>query len=213
MAGAPTPIHSFRRRVQTLERDLIYTRRQLDILVRRSPPLLNQAAEIFVAVTAEDDAYPPAPANVFGITFCTVAFTRAEGQQTPTYTNHSASVQEFALSLSGYVEEGTRVLVKRQRNGQYVIVSLASVLRGGCLAEAHPGRGTAFDIHLGTWSPANDKWIYAAVDTVKAIDWRYGVPYPGAGATGLFAPMPSDTYGTIWENVALDCDTPGACGS
>lgn len=213
MAGAPTPIHSLRRRVQTLERELLYTSRQLDILVRRSPPLLNQTAEIYLAITAEDVAYPAAPANVFGITFCSVTFARAEGQQTPVWTNHSASVQEFALSLVGYVEEGTRVLVKRQRNGQYVIFSAATALRGGCLAVAHPGRGSAFNIHLGTWSPASDKWIYAPSATVKAIDWRYGVPYPGIGATGLFAPMPSDTHGTIWETVALDCDTPGACGS
>jgi hypothetical protein len=85
---------------------------------------------------------------------------------------------------------------------------------GGCLAEAHPGRGTAFNIRLGVWTSATNKWTYAASGTtVKAIDWRYGVPYPDAGATGLFDSRRSDTYGTIWECVALDCTSPGACGS
>ena len=84
--------------------------------------------------------------------------------------------------------------------------------RGGCLAENHKGRGVKFNIHLGTWDTATDKWIYEAVDTVAAIDWRYGVPYPNAGCTGLFEARPSDTYGTIWETVALDCEDPGDCG-
>jgi hypothetical protein len=85
---------------------------------------------------------------------------------------------------------------------------------GGCLAENHPGRGVAFDIHLGTWDPAGTAphWNYA-VGVVTAIDWRYGVPYPDAGATGLFDSRRSDTYGTIWECVSLDCTSPGACGN
>jgi hypothetical protein len=86
-----------------------------------------------------------------------------------------------------------------------------NTLIGGCLDEDHPGRGIAFDIQLGTWDPANDKWTYGG--TAKAIDWRYDVPYPDAGATGLFEARASDTHGTIYECVALDCDTPGSCGS
>jgi hypothetical protein len=88
-------------------------------------------------------------------------------------------------------------------------------LIGGCLAEAHPGRGTAFDIHLGVWDASDasgGKWIYAAGATVKAIDWRFDVPEPGDGATGLFEARKSDLYDTIWEVVALDCSSPGACG-
>lgn len=123
MAGAPTPIHSLRRRVQVLERELLYTRKQMEVLVRRSPAVTNNKAEVFLAKTAEDSSYPAAPANVFGIIFCTVSFTRAEGDQSPTYTDHSASVQDFAFSPWGYVPEGTYVLVRRQRNGQYVIIS------------------------------------------------------------------------------------------
>lgn len=85
------------------------------------------------------------------------------------------------------------------------------ILIGGCLAEEHPGRGAVFDIELGTWSPADNKWVYGS--TVIAIDWRYGVPYPDAGSQGLFTPRPSDTYGTIYECVSLDCETPGDCES
>lgn len=82
---------------------------------------------------------------------------------------------------------------------------------GGCLAEAHPGRSVAFNIYLGTWDSATDGWDYSLAATVKAIDHRYGVPYPVAGATGLFESRKSDLYGTIWECVALDCSSPGAC--
>ena len=85
-------------------------------------------------------------------------------------------------------------------------------LIGGCLGQNHPGRGTVFDLHLGTWSSEDNEWSYAD-DTVDAIDWRYGVPYPDEGATGLFTPRASDTYGTIYECVSLDCESPGACGS
>ncbi len=85
-------------------------------------------------------------------------------------------------------------------------------LRGGCLAEDHPGRGVAFDILLGTWSSSTDKWSYAA-SSVKAIDWRNGVPYPGEFATGLFEARPSAAHGLIWEVVSLDCTALGSCGA
>lgn len=86
-------------------------------------------------------------------------------------------------------------------------------LRGACLSVNHPGRGTAFDVILGTWDTSIDEWIYTSGPSAKAIDWRYGVPYPESGATGLFTPRASDTYGTIWECVSLDCASPGeACG-
>jgi hypothetical protein len=80
--------------------------------------------------------------------------------------------------------------------------------KGACLAEQHPGRGVPFDATLGVWNPATDGWDYIGA-TIKCIDWRYGVPYPEAGATGLFTQRPSATYGTIWECVSLDCSSPG----
>lgn len=88
-------------------------------------------------------------------------------------------------------------------------------LRGACLDENHPGRGVAFDICMGTWDPTDasgGKWVYDCEDVQKAIDWRYAVPYPDAGATGLFEARESDEYGIIWEVVALDCLSPGDCG-
>jgi hypothetical protein len=81
-------------------------------------------------------------------------------------------------------------------------------LRGACLSENHPGRGTPFTITLGVWDSADNEWKYTGSGAV-AIDWRYGVPYPEAGATGLFTPWPSDDHGTIWECVSLDCTSPG----
>lgn len=87
-----------------------------------------------------------------------------------------------------------------------------SNLVGACLAENHPGRGTEFDIYLGTWDPGAQKWIYDTETSVKAIDWRYGVPYPESGATGLFEARSSASNGTIYEAVAMDCESPGECG-
>jgi len=80
-----------------------------------------------------------------------------------------------------------------------------------CLAEDHPGRGTAFNAYEGVWNPATDGWDYTCGDTVKAIDWRYGVPYPDAGTRGLFTPRISTTYKTIYECVSMDCESPGDC--
>lgn len=86
-------------------------------------------------------------------------------------------------------------------------------LIGACLNEDHPGRGTVFEINLGTWSSTLHQWIYSSGEPVKAIDWRYGVPYPTGHATGLFEPRSSDDYGIIFEVVSLDCESPGECGS
>lgn len=80
-----------------------------------------------------------------------------------------------------------------------------------CLAEDHPGRGTVFDAYLGTWSSSSNGWGFSCGDTVKAIDWRYGTPYPATGSRGLFQAQPSDLYGTIYECVSLDCESPGEC--
>lgn len=80
-----------------------------------------------------------------------------------------------------------------------------------CLAENHPGRGVVFDVYMGTWSPDNNKWEYDELSTHKAIDWRYGMPYPDAGGKGLFHPQTSTTHGVIYDCVSLDCDSPGTC--
>lgn len=98
-------------------------------------------------------------------------------------------------------------------NGIYIawqILDEGRPLIGACLAEDHPGRGLVFGIWLGIWSPSLHEWEYddSGANSIPAIDWRYDVPYPDQGATGLFTPRSSDTYGTIWECVALDCSDP-----
>jgi len=125
MVGIPTPDVSLRRRVAQLEASQRNLQRDLERLLR-APAERNNSREVFVAQTAEDSSYPTAPANVFGLIFQTISFTRSEGNQTPTYTAHSSSVQDYGLSLVGYIAEGTYVFVKRQRNGQYVIIGQAT---------------------------------------------------------------------------------------
>lgn len=103
------------------------------------------------------------------------------------------------------------IAVWDRENHWRIITMLNGNLVGCCLAENHPGRGDEFLIYLGTWDSANHQWCYDTSTEHEAIDWRYGVPYPDEGATGLVTPRASDTYGIIWEIVALDCDTPGDC--
>lgn len=77
-----------------------------------------------------------------------------------------------------------------------------------CLAENHPGRGVIFDVYPGTWNHLTHGWNYVPLQAAKAIDWRYGTPYPGAGSKGLFVARPSDRLGTIYECLSLDCAVP-----
>ena len=109
------------------------------------------------------------------------------------------------------IPPGEILAAVRNRSHDWVM-QIDDPMTGGCLAGDHPGRGTAFDIHLGVWIAASTSWIYL-YDTVKAIDWRYGVPYPDAGATGLFVPRRDETNGTIWECVSLDCESPESCNT
>lgn len=108
--------------------------------------------------------------------------------------------------------ETSYVPVMRTKSGAWIANVSSIGLVGGCLAEGHPGKGEPFDIYLGTWSSSSDGYSYDTGTTVKAIDWRYGVPYPDAGATGLFQARPSDAHGIIYDTVSLDCLSPGACG-
>jgi len=85
-----------------------------------------------------------------------------------------------------------------------------SGLIGCCLVDDHPGRGVLFDVHLGYWDYMNLVWVYTT-SIGKAIDHRYGVPYPEKGATGLFEKRKSYSHGFIWECVSLDCESPGEC--
>lgn len=84
---------------------------------------------------------------------------------------------------------------------------------GFCLAEDHPGKGTEFDVYAGIWNIADQEWEYECTtdNKFKCIDWRYGVPYPDEGATGLGQWNESTDNGAILEPLPLDCESPGPC--
>jgi len=98
-----------------------------------------------------------------------------------------------------------------RKRGAFIPIAPGVELIGFCLAENHPGRGVLFDVYLGVWNPNDHSWGYDTSTTYKCIDWRFGVPYPLAGATGLAVWRPSRAYGRILEVVPLDCISPGAC--
>jgi hypothetical protein len=127
--------------------------------------------------------------------------------------NCETAVSSGVYKFSGAINDAGIAVWDNCQKWLIVSLNAASGLKGGCLDENHPGRGVVFHIHLGTWDSvgASPHWNYDLTTTVHAIDWRYGVPYPDAGATGLFEARSSDTYGTIYETVALDCSSPGAC--
>lgn len=94
-----------------------------------------------------------------------------------------------------------------RRHG-YVVGSQPAAVRC-CLAEQHPGYNIVFEVYVGTWNPATDNWDYS-LEKSKAKDLFYADPEvtPGEGATGMFIPRPSDTYGTIYMAISGDCDAP-----
>ena len=164
------------------------------------------------------NSWKPIAASDYGLVTCEgpsyvlydTADTPAIGQEWgPEADSFKAAKGKCGLIILGAADTTRGIVLVNVLGGPGGLV-------GGCLAQNHPGRGVAFNIHLGTWNAADasgGKWVYEATDTVKAIDWRYAVPYPDEGSTGLFEPRPSDTYGVIYECVALDCLSPGACNS
>lgn len=75
--------------------------------------------------------------------------------------------------------------------------------------ETHPGRGNPLNVIVATWNPATNNYDNYASGTVKAIDWRKGVPTPGKCATGWGWWRSSNAYGRIIYIGDLDCITPG----
>jgi len=116
--------------------------------------------------------------------------------------NPTDELIEAGIVYTHQAKDATRLALLQEAGG----------LRGACLQEDHPGRGTPFEVRLGTWDPDDMVWVYDDGPLAMAVDWRYGVPYPGSGATGLFQARASTEHGTIWEVVALDCTSPGDCG-
>jgi hypothetical protein len=82
-----------------------------------------------------------------------------------------------------------------------------------CCVGDHPGPDEKFDLKKGCWDPATDRFCYDDAVTVKGIDHRHGMVYPGDGARGLFMRMCSDTTddGSIYVLLTWDCESSGAC--
>lgn len=169
------------------------------------------------AVCDEFPTYPTLPADTFVVQLLERWYTETPGNQAYTDINHEQYVVAHLAVTDNErlpLPEGTQVEVWQlptRRGFRYWFRPLNRGLVGGCLAENHPGRGVEFNIHLGIWAPGMHRWVYDEQHTVKAIDWRHGVPYPDSGSTGLFESRPSTAYGNIWECVALDCSSPGTC--
>ncbi len=104
-----------------------------------------------------------------------------------------------------------RVLIRIFYNsiGQFQVLE-APGLCEFCLQEDHPGRGIVFEVKLGKWDVSSHAWCFEG-DNEKAIDWRYDVPYPGAGSRGQGYFMPSEEHGRILIPIDMDCSSPGAC--
>ena len=82
-----------------------------------------------------------------------------------------------------------------------------------CAAGENPSPNKPFDLKKGCWDKATNKFCYDDAPTVKGIDHRHGMEYPGDGARGLFMRMCSDTTtdGSIYVLISWDCESSGAC--
>ncbi len=122
------------------------------------------------------------------------------------------------------------LVVLRSKVGKWLGIPVGISFVGFELAEDHPGKGIPFDIRLGVWSPDTLQWTNSAgcydQGLAKAIDWRFGVPYPEECATGLGMWMSAVDFltaeGTGTSEVAderivevwtLDCESPGCIGT
>jgi hypothetical protein len=141
-----------------------------------------------------------------GSATCTIY--QLSGGTTPTIVGFQDNEKVYNISLSPIGQD--YFIVHRLKTGGYVAASIPRVGSTGVfLAEDHPGRGIVFDVYVGTWNSATHDWEYVGTATYKAIDWRYGVPYPTQGAQGLAEWRSSDSYGDILEITSLDCEAPG----
>lgn len=105
-----------RRRVRDLEQ-----RTRTEIETARP----NFPREIFLAKTTDAGVtYPTDPATVYPILFIDGSYTASPGNQTPSFTNHSATNQAVAYSLTtDFLPVGTVVAVFRQDNRWWILPS------------------------------------------------------------------------------------------
>jgi len=81
-----------------------------------------------LARTTTSGTYPSTPCDTYEIVFLDGTFTESAGDQTPTYTERSASPQAIAYDIrsDGLIPEDTEVLVLEQ-NGKWWIVARATL--------------------------------------------------------------------------------------
>lgn len=206
MAGLPTPVPHWQRRVRRLEDQIARMSAQIRQLSQGGPPRRNNYDSTHLAKTS-GPSYPSAnDANVFGLIFRTVSFTRAAGKQTPTYEDHSAAIQDYGISLNGYIPEGTNVLAKRQRNGQYLIAPISqkkSFCWWSCDEDVTPAT-EFFDATI------EEQWGYGEDHTDTAIV-VYNLPthdvgvYEWEGDTGDWGTGCYDPFSATWAILFPEC--------
>jgi len=172
-------------------------------------------------IKVPDDGIPARDDTELGSEECTLykapptsfGSTTRELEKQANGAGNDITYRIYNLSLDSIESETEYLPVFRTKGGVWFTLPQFA-LRRFCLAEDHPGRGIVFDAYKGEWDPADHEWVFSGT-TVKCIDWWYsaGGPYPDAGATGLMIARPSDDYGTIYEVVTMDCDSPGSCYS
>ena len=115
------------------------------------------------------------------------------------------------------------MIALRSKGGPWLGIPTGLSFVGFCSAEDHPGKSIPFDINVGRWDPNRLNWVYDQ-GLAKAIDHRFGVPYPEKCSTGLgmwmsavdYIPGTESGTGTseaadekILEVWAFDCESPG----
>lgn len=219
MAGGPTRDMSLHRRVSEMERECARLRRALE---KQTPRVFQKdwPRDVKLAKTVSSaETYPTPPANTYEIELLDSFFTKAAGDQTATHEQRGEVLYAHDTVAGRYFREGEVVKVFWSRGlgvagvGEWWIVDGPGLLVELCAQETAT-RNVPYDALLGTWNPTLNIWCYdgsgsgSGAPTVKAIDHRYGMPLAQTGWKGLYQPMPSITYGTIYVNVSLDCDTP-----
>lgn len=185
-------------------------------LLHRIPEDDFPSSDCYAAYPQETSGIPARSGNEPGSAVCNI-YRIVDSGGAPTLVAIEG-FEKTVLNLSSEALSQAYLLINKDKRGQWI----AGTGGGGtslvecCLAESHPGRGVVFDVWVGVWSSGDNGWTYgpgtgtgtAGGSLVKAIDWRYGTPYPLAGSKGLFIPRTSTEFGTIYECVSLDCEAP-----
>jgi hypothetical protein len=188
-------------RLRAAESELIWTRRRL---AERQTAVLTRPA--ITVETEEEPSYPPYADGEADLPVITLDVHELG---TPAEWEHRYAKSEITAASRTWLPPGTPVEIAHD-GVRWRIMAFGTDLIEFCLAVDHPGRGEAFDVYLGTWNPDDHDWCFGG-DLVKAIDWRYDVPYPDAGARGHGYFRESTEHGRILIPIDMDCDTPGTC--